>query len=236
MKTLQKTAVLLLLSVATLPLPAQTPAESQLIAAKTHSIGLNLYPIIKPTTALPVEVIYKYQPEGKNRAWRLGLFGQYNGFNQEGNSRQLFEDEDLFMSADFEAAQKELNIGAYAGHEWQWALGKRWQPAIGADVRYSYTQRQWSSTSGGYVDDAASASERNSYAHGVSLQPFIGLSFAITSHWLLYVDCKVDFTCSYATTDGENALQVPTSKQSTSSTHLYFNYLPFQQISLMYAF
>ncbi|MDR3133044.1 MAG: hypothetical protein LBU42_03350 [Prevotellaceae bacterium] len=242
MKTIQKTIIFMLLGIITLHLSAQTPTENQFIALKTHSIGLNLYPIIdhltEPASLLPFEITYKHQLKGKNRAWRFGLLGQYNDQNQDGN---MLPQEDEAPSYNFEAITKLFKVGAYAGHEWQWTLGKRWLLATGADVRYLYEQRnEWNSStiSRSYVSSEPATVENygNNYSHGVSLQPFIGLNFAITSHWLLYIDFKVDFTCNYTTTDSENSRQVPTTKTSSNSTSFLFNLLPLQQINLIYSF
>jgi hypothetical protein len=242
MKTLQKTIILLLFCTTTLYLSAQAPTESQFIAARNHSIGINLYPLIahlieneRLASFSAFEITYKYQLKGKDRAWRFGLLGQHQYYNQDGNINQPYEE--LFRTIDYETTQKQFKIGAYAGHEWQWTLGKRWLLATGADVRYLYEQRnEWNAQSiqtspGSYIEDNG-----NYYSHGVSLQPFVGLNFAITSHWLLYIDVKVDFTYDHITKDYEDSHQIPTRKSSSNSTEYRFNFLPFQQINIIYTF
>jgi hypothetical protein len=238
MKTIQTTIILLLFSIAAQHLPAQTPTESRFIATKTHSIGFNLYPVIKnlreSAVQFPFEITYKYQPRGKDRAWRFGLLGQYNDFDEDVNLDQHYEESPLLINSGI--TQKEFKAGAYAGHEWQWTLGKRWLPVIGADVRYLYEQlSQWTYQTSSR-SDAAVGLDGNKYSHGVSLQPFIGLNFAITSHWLLYIDFKVDFTCNYSTANSKDSRQEPISKYASKTTEFRFNLLPLQQINLIYTF
>lgn len=238
-RTMKHTTILLaLLGLTTLHLPAQTPAENRFIAQRSHSIGFNLYPVIahlSETDALfPFEITYKYQLKGKDRAWRLGLLGQYNYFDKDDNIGNLYED--AFLSIDYKGTHKQFKVGAYIGHEWQRTLGKRWLLAIGTDVRYLYEQRNEQTAQTSSVALAYTKYYGNYYSHGMSLQPFAGLSFAITTHLLLYIDFKVNFTCNYSTADGEDARQVPVTEQSTSSTDFHFNLLPFQQISVVYAF
>jgi hypothetical protein len=247
MKILLKYTFLLLSGAVTLHLSAQTPETgSRFIATNTHSIGINLYPVVrylsKTDSLFLFEIAYKQQVKGKDRAWRIGLLGQFD--NLKYDLQQKIINENSQTSNFLVRTTKQFSIGASVGHEWQLTLGKRWMLAAGVDLRYLYARHNIIST---LEYESVSALIHNNwysndYSHEASLQPFLGINLAITSHWLLNVAFKADFTCSYFRREEhiemiqDTTLVVIPTELSSNDTNFHFGLLPFQQLNLIYTF
>ncbi len=232
------------------------------LAANRNSIEVSISPLLSlllNTTGDPYDILYKRQFKNKNRAWRVGLLLNYNSDDYNNSSESI----DATLSPTTTKQIRDngettsYTIGCYTGLEWQRVLGKRWLLAGGSDIGYMYNLSERTGEREDLLDysnvlresTVHSYSNRTDYTHTVSIHPFMGINFAITSCLAISTRFSLSFSYSFSKYSGNNRATTTTvydigepyerythSDDSGSNNKFNIRLSPFQQINLTYSF